>query len=185
MTTGGEPKGRKPATDHRTLAVKSYALGDFFGEGRDELIDAIPHAAALGMKVIRVAAAAATLRLDYRREFVGDPARGVVFGGVITTLMDQALGLAVSCSLEDLRPIATLDLRIDYLRPADPGKPLFARAECYKVTRDVAFARGVAYDSAEDDPFATSQATFMLGAVAAGNNNAFISALEEYAKKPE
>ena len=181
---GKDPKAEAPSHP-QALAVKSYALGAFFGEGRDELIDAIPHAAALGMKVVRVAAADATLRLDYRREFVGDPARGVVFGGVITTLMDQALGLAVSCSLEDLRPIATLDLRIDYLRPADPGKPLFARAQCYKLTRHVAFARGVAYDGAEDDPFATSVATFMLGTSAAGNSNAFVAALQEYARKPE
>jgi len=185
MTTEKAPKGGKSEADHRALAVKTYALGAFFGEGRDEVIEAIPHAAALGMKVVRIAAADATLRLDYRREFVGDPARGVVFGGVITTLMDQALGLAVSCSLEDLRPIATLDLRIDYLRPADPGKPLFARAQCYKVTRHVAFARAVAYDAAEDDPFATSQAAFMLGAQTAGNDNAFISALHEYARKSE
>lgn len=185
MTIADDPKSRKPESGAAAVVPKSYALEQFFGEGRDELIDAIPHAAALGMKVVRVAAGDATLKLDYRREFVGDPARGVVFGGVITTLMDQALGLAVSCSLEHLRPIATLDLRIDYLRPADPGRTLFARAECYKVTRHVAFARGVAYDSAEDDPFATSLATFMLGAVAAGNNNAFISALEEYARKPE
>lgn len=185
MSDEREGKPQVPEARSRVPALKTYALGQFFGEGHDELIDAIPHAAALGMKVVRVAAGDATLRLDYRREFVGDPTRGVVFGGVITTLMDQALGLAVSCGLEDLRPIATLDLRIDYLRPADPGKPLFARAQCYKVTRHVAFARGVAYDGAEEDPFATSLATFMLGTAAEGNNSAFVAALQEYARKPE
>ena len=162
---------------------RSYALGEFFGEGRNELIDPIPHAAALGMKVVNVGAGDATLRLEYRPEFVGDPSRGVVFGGVITTLIDQALGLAVSCSLEDLRPIATLDLRIDYLRPADPGKPLFARAQCYKVTRHVAFARGVAYDTAEDDPFATCLATFMLGT--SMEDSPFVAALQQYGRKPQ
>jgi uncharacterized protein (TIGR00369 family) len=164
-------------------AGKTYALGAFFGEGRNEVIDPIPHAAALGIKVVRIEAGDATLRLDYRPEFVGDPSRGLVFGGVITTLMDQALGVAVSCGLEDLRPIATLDLRIDYLRPADPGKSLFARAQCYKVTRHVAFARAVAYDGAEDDPFANCMATFMLGTAMQGSE--YVSALQEFARKTE
>ena len=184
MTDEHERKTQKPAGHTQSVAVKTYALSEFFGEGRNEIIEAIPHAAALGMKVVKVGAGDATLSLEYRREFVGDPTRGVVFGGVITTLMDQALGLAVSCSLEDLRPIATLDLRIDYLRPADPGKALFARAQCYKITRHVAFARGVAYDSAEDDPFATAVATFMLGS-SVQENSPFAAALQEYARKPE
>jgi uncharacterized protein (TIGR00369 family) len=163
--------------------TKTYALGEFFGPGRNDLIDSIPHAAALGMKVVDVKAGDATLQLDYRPEFIGDPSRGVVFGGVIIALMDQALGLAVSCSLEDLRPIATLDLRIDYLRPADPGKPLFARARCYKVTRHVAFARGVAYDTNEDDPFAISLATFMLGTLM--GDSPYVAALQEYGRKEQ
>lgn len=170
---------REPS--HREVAVKSFALAEFFGEGRNELIETIPHAAALGMKVVTVGAGDATLALPYRPEFVGDPTRGVVFGGVITTLVDQALGLAVSCSLEDLRAIATLDLRIDYLRPAEPGSTLYARAQCYKVTKHVAFARAVAYDKAEDEPFATCQATFMLGSSVPGSP--FLEALEEYTGK--
>jgi uncharacterized protein (TIGR00369 family) len=164
-------------------AAKTYALAAYFGEGRNEVIDPIPHAAALGIKVVRIDAGDATLRLDHRPEFVGDPSRGLVFGGVITTLMDQALGLAVSCSLDDLRPIATLDLRIDYLRPATPGKSLFARAKCYKVTRHVAFARAVAHDGSEDDPFANCVATFMLGS--AMQDSEFASALQELTRKSE
>jgi acyl-coenzyme A thioesterase PaaI-like protein len=60
------------------------------------------------------------------------------------------------------RPIATLDLRIDYMKPATPGRDLLARAECYKVTRNVAFVRGVAYHDDPSDPIATTVATFML-----------------------
>lgn len=158
---------------------ETYALAEFFGEGRSELIDTIPHAFALGMKVVTVGACDARLSLPYRSEFVGDPTRGVVFGGVITTLVDQALGLAVSCSLADLRAIATLDLRIDYLRPADPGRELFAHAHCYKVTKHVAFARAVAYDASEDDPFATCLATFMLGSTVK-DDSPFVAALQRY-----
>jgi uncharacterized protein (TIGR00369 family) len=115
--------------------------------------------------------------MPFRAELVGDPVRGVPFGGVITTLLDQALGLAVSCSLERIIAIATLDLRIDYLRAAEPGRDLVGHAECYRVTKHVAFARGTAYDREPSDPFATCVATFMIGANA--SFNPFSTAAEE------
>ena len=56
----------------------------------------------------------------------------------------------------------TLDLRIDYLKPATPPKPVIAKATCYKLTKSVAFVRAVAYHDEEDDPIASSASTFML-----------------------
>jgi len=161
--------------------MTTYALQAFFGKNRDELVTSIPHAYALGMRVVEAGPCLAVLSLPYREEFVGDPRRGVVFGGLITALLDQALGLAVSCSLADLRPIATLDLRIDYLRRAEPERTLIGRAECYKVTRNVAFARGLAYEESEADPFATCLSTFMVGSSA--SESAFAKALEAYGKQ--
>jgi acyl-coenzyme A thioesterase PaaI-like protein len=60
-------------------------------------------------------------------------------------------------------PIATLDLRIDYLRAGDAGRDVVCRASCYKLTRNVAFTRAVAYHDDEADPIATSMGTFMIG----------------------
>lgn len=124
----------------------------------------VPHCRRLGMEVVRTGPCEAVVRLPWREELVGDPRRGVVFGGVITTLLDHAGGLAVSCSLAELTAIATLDLRIDYLRAAEPRCDLVGRAECYRLTRHVAFVRGSAWDRSAVDPFATCLATFMLGA---------------------
>jgi uncharacterized protein (TIGR00369 family) len=119
------------------------------------------------MKVVEVGPRTATVRLPYRPELVGDPVRKVVFGGVITTLLDHASGIAVFMSLTEMKPIATLDLRIDYLRAAEPGRDLVGRAECYKVGAHVAFVRGTAWDRTPDDPFASMLATMMVGANAA------------------
>ena len=143
-----------------------YALEAFFGENRLAMTEYIPHCRRLGMVVVHTGPHEATVRLPYREELVGDPARGVVFGGVITTLLDHASGVAVSCSLAELTSIATLDLRIDYLRAAEPGCDLTGRAECYKLGAQVAFVRGTAWDRDPGQPFASMLATMMLGASA-------------------
>jgi uncharacterized protein (TIGR00369 family) len=95
---------------------------------------------------------------------VGSPESGVVHGGVITTLLDQCGGSAVMLALDELRSIATLDLRIDYMKPATPGVEIVGYSHCYKITRNVAFTRGVAHHDRADDPIAAAVGTFMLGA---------------------
>lgn len=143
---------------------RQFAVEALFGENRSEFVDSVPHCRELGMRCLRVGPCRATLMLPYRDALVGDSERGVVFGGVVTTLLDQTGGAATLCSLEELAAIATIDLRVDYLRAAAPGRDLFAEAECYKRTRSVAFVRGKAWDDDPDDPFAHCIGTFMLGA---------------------
>ena len=63
----------------------------------------------------------------------------------------------------DEQSMATLDIRIDYMKPATPNIDLLVTAECYKQTKTIAFVRAVAYHEKEDDPVATSVATFMMG----------------------
>lgn len=121
-----------------------------------------PHARALGIETISIGPEGSVLRAPYKPEMVGDPDTGVIAGGVVTALLDHACGQAVHTALEQFTTIATLDLRIDYMRPAEPGKDIFARAHCYKATRSVAFVRAVAYDTDPDDPVAAAQAAFML-----------------------
>ena len=122
-----------------------------------------PQAVALGIRTLSVEPGVATLTAPYRAELVGDPDTGVIAGGVVTTLLDHACGQAVYMAMIAPTSIATLDLRIDYMRAAEPGLDIFARAHCYRVTRNVAFVRATAYDKDPDDPVATAQAAFMLG----------------------
>ncbi len=121
-----------------------------------------PQAKALGFTTLEIGDAVAILKVPYRPEIVGDPETGVIAGGVVTTLLDHASGQAVHAAMETFTSIATLDLRIDYMRAAEPGLDVMARAHCYKLTRSVAFVRAVAYDRDPEDPVATGQATFML-----------------------
>ena len=75
---------------------------------------------------------------------------------------DACSGASVFMKLQQNIPIATLDLRIDYMGPAEPGRDVLARAECYRVTTHVAFARAIAYHDDESRPIATSASTFMI-----------------------
>jgi uncharacterized protein (TIGR00369 family) len=120
-----------------------------------------PQGQALGVELVSVEPEL-VLKVPYRPELVGDPDTGVIAGGVVTTLLDSACGWATAVALKEPTSIATLDLRIDYMRPAEPGKDIFATARCYKLTRSVAFLRALAYDADPSDPVAAAQAAFML-----------------------
>jgi len=121
-----------------------------------------PHAKELGIKFISVDHGHAAMSLPYSTHIIGDPDTRVIHGGAVTTLLDQGSGLAAIAGFEALQVVATLNLSIDYMRAAIPGETIIAKAHCYKVTRHIAFVRGVAYEHDEDDPIATSQATFMV-----------------------
>lgn len=124
------------------------------------VIVTVPHAKELGITVIDMREGFARCRLPFDKRLVGDPTRDIVHGGVITTLMDTAGGTAVA--LANVMPQATLDLRIDYLRPARPQQDLITDAECYRTTRHVAFVRGTCHHGDPDDPIAHMTATFVI-----------------------
>ncbi len=117
-----------------------------------------------GLQLDRAAPGEAWSSLPYRPVFVGDTATGVLHGGVVTAMLDESCGMAVQLALDGARAIATLDLRIDYQKPATPGLDIKAHSVCYRVTRSIAFVRSTAYQESEDDPVATATACFMIGA---------------------
>ena len=122
----------------------------------------VPHNRALGMNIREMGHNEAIFELPYDPKLVGNPDLGTLHGGAITALLDGCSGAAVFAALTELVPIATLDLRIDYLRPAEPHRAVLAKATCYKMTRNVAFTRAVAYHDSPDDPIAHSVGTFMV-----------------------
>src|SRR5690606_24419186 len=121
----------------------------------------VPHNAALGLRVVDCAPGVVVMELPWVEHLVGDPDTGVLHGGAITALLDACCGASVFLKMRALTPIATLDLRIDHLEPATPRRTVTARAECYKLGRNVAFTRAVAYHDPED-PIASAAGTFML-----------------------
>jgi len=150
--------------DESSTPPRRYALQSLFGPAQDGMTMHTPHAVHLGIRVVETGPAFGVCALPFREELIGDPRRRVIFGGAITTLIDHASGLAVACAVEELRAIATIDLRVDYLRAAEPDLELYARSDCYRLTRNVAFVRAVAWERSAAYPFASALGTFMLGA---------------------
>lgn len=121
-----------------------------------------PHADALGLTLVSIEKGRGTMSVAWREEFVGDPETGVIASGVVTALIDHTCGLAINSAMGEMVPIATLDLRIDYLRPAAPKNGVTAEAHAYRLTRTVGFVRAEAWDADRSDLVATAQAAFML-----------------------
>ena len=127
-----------------------------------ELARRVGHGRALGLEFEDSGDNWAELSLPWREELVGVPATGVLASGAIVSLIDTAGGTSVWVTLDRFTPIVTVDLRLDYLRPAVRGETIIARCECVKLTRRIAFVRGVAHGGDEARPIALSAATFML-----------------------
>lgn len=128
-----------------------FALARNFGHGR-----------ALGLEYRQSAANWIELALPWREELVGIEEEGILASGAIVSLLDTCGGACVWLALGRFQPIATIDLRLDYLRPALKGETIVARCECYKLTRQVAFFRGTAHGGDEGRPVAHATGTYML-----------------------
>jgi uncharacterized protein (TIGR00369 family) len=122
----------------------------------------VGHGGALGISYQDHGRDWVELGLDYHERLIGVAKSGVIASGPIISLMDMATSMAIWVKLDRFRHQATLDMRVDYLRPAIPGRKIIGRGECYAVTRSVGFVRGLAHDGDENDPVAHVAATFMF-----------------------
>lgn len=143
--------------EEQALASSGFDPATFFAFARK-----VGHGRAIGLSYECSGPDWIELSLPWREELVGVPDSGILASGAIVSLIDTASGGSVWMTLGRFVPIATLNLRIDYLRPALKGETIHARCECVKATRSVAFIRGVAHGGDPDKPIAHSAATFML-----------------------
>lgn len=149
MSSGDPPKGE-------------YGQGDDALERVQAMTRWTPQGRALGIEVTRLEGAKVWGRVPYKPELIGDPETGIIAGGVITTFLDQISGMAAVLAMREPAIVATIDIRIDYMRGAEPGRDVLAEAHCYKIGKNVAFVRAVAYEESADNPIANASAAFML-----------------------
>lgn len=157
---------------------------EFMRNNAHMMMSAVPWANALGFEVTKVEKGRAFARVKWREDLVGDPDSGVIHGGILTSLLDNLCGVSIGTAMPRPMSTATLDLRIDYMRPAEKGRDILAEAECYHMTRNVAFTRAWAYHETRDKVIATASGAFALNDISrwASANPAIMSALEAAAK---
>ncbi len=131
-------------------------------------IGSMPFAQALSMRMGTVGNGEAEMIMPYHPDAVGDPETGVLHGGAVSALLDSCAGAAVLCHPDVSTATATLNLRIDYMRPARPEQDIRARATCYHVTRSIAFVRATATEGGGDRVVATASGAFTLQQTAIG-----------------
>ncbi len=146
-------------TGPETGKSQNFDPARFFALARN-----VGHGRALGMEFGDSGANWTELCLPWREDLVGVPESGILASGAIVSLIDTASGTAVWATLGEFIPLVTIDMRIDYLRPAFKGDSVYARCECTKLTRRIAFTRGTAHVGDSDKPIAYSSGTFMIGA---------------------
>lgn len=120
------------------------------------------HTGALGFVFDGLHDGEPRIRAPWREDLVGDPDTAVFASGLVTTLLDHIGGLAVWTAMDQFQPIATLDLRVDYMRAARPRQDLLAQAKCFRLTPTIAFVRAWAFETDPQDPVAASQAAYVL-----------------------
>lgn len=129
----------------------------------------LPHSRALGLGISQETERNPTMYLDWQPYLSGNQTAQVMHGGAITTLIDVVGAVAVAAHLPQIEALATLDLRIDYLFSAKPQERIFARAECYRLSGQVAFVRTSCFQERENEPFALGMASYMRSPMSAEN----------------
>jgi uncharacterized protein (TIGR00369 family) len=135
--------------------------GGFDPERFFALARKVGHGRALGLDYRGHGPDWVELALPWDAKLVSLEEQGIMATGAIVSLIDTCSGTAVWTRMGKFRPVVTLDLRLDYLRPAAKGEEVIARCECYKLTRQVAFVRGIAHGGDPERAIAHSAATFM------------------------
>ncbi|MEL6827005.1 MAG: PaaI family thioesterase [Pseudomonadota bacterium] len=134
----------------------------FMRDNMANMMSVAPWANEMGFEVTRIEKGHIWGVQPFREHLIGDLENRVIHGGVITTLLDNLCGMSCGTSLKEFRFVATLDLRIDYMRPAESGRDVLAEAECYHITKSVAFCRAWAYHESRDKVIATAQGAFAI-----------------------
>jgi len=142
----------------RSYLIDNAKFSDLVIEG---FFENIPHSKQLGVEMVSAERNKAVLRIPFADNLVGNVEDGTIHSGGLLSLMDSVGGMATFCALPAMESIATLDLRVDFLKPAVAGQGIEAAAECYKLTNSIVFIRGIAYQSDANDPVASSVMTFM------------------------
>ena len=139
-----------------------HPMSTFIEKLRDHYVERTPHMRDIGLRITELDASHATMVMPASPRWLGDPARGMLHPGPLTVLADSCCGLAISAALPRPVPMATLDLRMDYLRRAGPQLDVYCEARCVRIARNVAFVDAQVWQDDHSQPIAIARGAFMM-----------------------
>ena len=116
---------------------------DLLRELRERLAGS-PFHASLGIDVVE--ASRGRVRLSIVTTEQQKNLLGTIHGGVLATLADTAMGLAVRTSIDAGRPHVTIEMAMHYLRPAEPGT-VEAVGTVVRAGSQIAYAEADVFDA--------------------------------------
>ncbi len=149
---------------------------------REELIETImlyfnehiPFNKLVGIVVEEISTEEVVLRFSMKPELIGNTFKGILHGGVTSTVLDVAGGLVAminaidrvfqsdpSLIQEKMSKIGTIDMRVDYLRPGY-GKEFYARAKVIRHGKKIAVTR-MELRNEQGEEIALGTATYLVG----------------------
>jgi uncharacterized protein (TIGR00369 family) len=151
-----------------------FESDDLLALARDMFESKIAFNRLLGLKILSIGENQASTRIDMRDEFIGNHARGILHGGVISATLDATAGLVAFTSLlqgseaEKLEEriarfarVGTIDMRVDYLRPGR-GTYFIASARTLRKGSRVAVIHTEMHDDS-GEMIASGTCTYMVG----------------------
>jgi uncharacterized protein (TIGR00369 family) len=134
----------------------------------------IPFNRFIGLRLEHADLESVRARFDTRDEFIGNPAHGILHGGVISSVLDATGGITASlgilkralrdpiADIEDrLTKVGTIDLRVDYLRPGR-GKYFISTGTTMRTGRKVTVVR-MEMKNDHDNLIAVGTGTYIVG----------------------
>ncbi len=125
-------------------------------------IAVIPHHHHLGLQMIRCSEGQVVIDLPYSPMLAVSADEQSIHQGAIITLIDTACGSVVPTLQKDFRRTATLDLRVDFFRPARPRATVRCQAQCLDFGSDLAFVRASVHDGDTGQAIAVASGTFAV-----------------------
>lgn len=114
-------------------------MNDRYESIRRFMVDKVPFNKVLGLELISLEDGVATMRIPFREELLGDVSRPAIHGGVVSALIDVVAGTALLTQVPVGDRLSTVDLRVDYLRPAGKAE-LIASAQVIRIGNRVGVA---------------------------------------------
>lgn len=137
------------------------AIRDMMRAARDMLRHEHSLLGSLGFEPLVLGAGKTSFSLDLPARF-GNGA-GIIHGGFLTVVLDSLFGLTVFSAMEEFKPIATINLRTDYIKDAAPGSRVICDSVCEGVRNEVAHVSGRLTLDADKSLIAIASGAFMVG----------------------